>query len=187
MKNLVQVRGFTLIELMTVVVIISLLCAIAVPNFMNAAIRAKVARSQAEQELIVWAVESYSLDNRIYPQNAEKGKFGMKDLVLLTTPVPYISQLPEDIFMAPGDQDKREFIKTVRQGTVYYPYVNFLQATGSRFALSFFKMNGSANYIVYGMGPSYKEFPNPLEPETWAMYAPSNGTRSDGMITTFAP
>ena len=187
MKSLVQVRGFTLIELMTVVVVISMLCAIAVPNFMNATFRAKVARSQAEQELIVWAVESYSLDNRMYPQNAEKGKAAMKDLVLLTTPVPYMSQLPDDAFAAPGGAVKKVFIETVRHGMATYPYINFLQASGSRFALKPFGLKGTANYIVFGMGPSFKELSNPLEPEKWAIYTPSNGTISDGMITTFAP
>ena len=52
MKRLSNRRGFTLIELMTVMVIISLLAAIAVPNFLNAKIRAQTARSVAEEELI---------------------------------------------------------------------------------------------------------------------------------------
>lgn len=179
--------AFTLIELMTVVTIISILVAIAVPNFLNASIRAKIARSLAEQELIVWALESYYNDNDIYPSNLTTGTFSPGDLDRLTTPIPYMSQLPTDIFLAPADQDKREYVATERNGSYTYPYVNFLQANGSRMGLTPFGLKGSANYIVYGMGPGFSPFQNPLEPASWSIYSPSNGTISTGSVTTFAP
>ncbi len=59
--------GFTLIELLIVVAIIGILAAIAVPNFLNAQVRAKIAKAESEMHSIITALESYRIDNNIYP------------------------------------------------------------------------------------------------------------------------
>lgn len=85
-----QSFGFTLIELLIVVAIIGILAAIAVPNFLNAQTRAKLARCKADLKAISMAEEMYFLDNNVYTYPFV--------LHSLTTPVSYISSIPPDVF-----------------------------------------------------------------------------------------
>ena len=55
-------HGFTLIELLIVIAIIAILALIAVPNFLEAQVRAKVSRVYADQRTISVAIEAYTVD-----------------------------------------------------------------------------------------------------------------------------
>jgi len=73
-------KGFTLIELLIVIAIIAILAAIAVPNFLEAQVRAKVARVRADQRSLATGLEAYYVDNNNYPdwasQTGTGGKIG---------------------------------------------------------------------------------------------------------------
>jgi general secretion pathway protein G len=60
-------KGFTLIELLIVVAIIGIIAAIAIPNLLNAIDRGKQKRTMADLRSIGTSVETYAVDNNIYP------------------------------------------------------------------------------------------------------------------------
>jgi len=94
--------GFTLIELLIVVAIIGILAAIAVPNFLNAQTRAKVAHVEADFKALQTALESYRLDRNTYPIDSDNSlPIGLS---MLTTPVAYISAFPRDPFVRADQQ-----------------------------------------------------------------------------------
>jgi prepilin-type N-terminal cleavage/methylation domain-containing protein len=83
--------GFTLIELLIVVAVIAILALIAVPNFLEAQVRAKVARVRSDLRTIATAIEAYAVDNTDYPRNWMYGYGTIPPD--LTTPVAYLSSL----------------------------------------------------------------------------------------------
>lgn len=99
-------KGFTLIELLIVVAIIAILAAIAVPNFLEAQTRAKVARVVSDMRTIATGLETYRIDNGYYTRYGiwvngvgANGQltYGPQyirhvlDPVTVTTPIAYIS------------------------------------------------------------------------------------------------
>lgn len=64
-------RGFTLIEIMVVVVIIGVLGAIVVPQFMSRPDQAKVTAAHTDIQAIATALEMYRLDTFNYPSTQQ--------------------------------------------------------------------------------------------------------------------
>jgi prepilin-type N-terminal cleavage/methylation domain-containing protein len=97
MKSQFGAKAFTLIELLIVVAIIAILAAIAVPNFLEAQVRAKVSRVKSDMRTIATALESYQVDNNKYPTDRTprpQGGSGTETIGNeLTTPISYISSL----------------------------------------------------------------------------------------------
>lgn len=103
--SLKQTKGFTLIELLIVVAIIGILAAIAVPNFVNAQVRAKVAKVYSEFKSLEGTLSTYRLDHNALPPMQDYGA-GTRHYRLpsfLTTPVAYLSSLPFDPFQGKED------------------------------------------------------------------------------------
>ena len=66
--------GFTLIELMIVVIIIGILAAIAIPNFQHLIKRSKEASVRGNVHMIQIAVEGFAVDHSaVYPVQANDG------------------------------------------------------------------------------------------------------------------
>ncbi len=96
-------EAFTLIELLIVVAIIGILAAIAVPNFLNAQLRAKIAKVESEMRNISSALEMYQMDNGMYPPwltfSGESIWPVSRRLHPLTTPISYMSEVGQDPFL----------------------------------------------------------------------------------------
>jgi len=92
-------RAFTLIELLIVVAIIAVLAAIAVPNFLEAQTRAKVARVKADHRAIATGLDSYAIDHNIYPAtDTLYTPMPSQRLEPITTPISYLTSIPNDPF-----------------------------------------------------------------------------------------
>lgn len=66
-----KLRGFTLIEIMIVVVILGILASIVVPKFMSAPDQAKVTKAKQDIRAVQSALDMYRLDNHNYPKTDE--------------------------------------------------------------------------------------------------------------------
>lgn len=94
-------QGFTLIEVMVVIVILGLLAAVIAPRIMDNPDKARVVRAKQDVQTLANALQLYKLDNFDYPTTDQ----GLEALVKKpdTSPVPkhwkaggYLDQLPSD-------------------------------------------------------------------------------------------
>ena len=92
-------RGFTLIELMVVLVIIGVLAALIVPNVLDRTDDARATAARTDVHNLMQALKLYKLDNQRFP-TAEQG---LQALVVRPTVAPlpmnwkpYVEKLPND-------------------------------------------------------------------------------------------
>lgn len=96
-----RARGFTLVELMVVIVIIGLLATVVMVNVMPSQDRAMAEKARADVAVLEQALETYRLENLVYPSTAQ----GLGALVEAPAGLArperyrrggYIRRLPED-------------------------------------------------------------------------------------------
>lgn len=105
-------KGFTLIEVMVVVVILSILATFIIPKIMGRPDEARVSKVRADLRSVSNALELYRLDNYRYPTTEQ----GLEALVKKPTiePLPknwqgYLDRAPEDawgrayLYLEPGE------------------------------------------------------------------------------------
>lgn len=168
-----------------------ILAAIAVPNFISAQSRVKVATANAEMRNLAVALESYYIDHNSYPLPERsgttvpwyEGDVGVMGHIsrALTTPIFYTSSLPDDPFVPESP---------------YNDWTTDLYRYGT---------SPQTFWFLYSMGPD-QDYDTPADllesldqmPISFSMlyshnggplivYDPSNGTTSNGDIYRFGP
>mgnify|MGYP001098154334 CR=1 FL=1 len=176
-------KGFTLIELLIVVAIIAILAAIAVPNFLEAQVRAKTSRVKADMRSMAVAAEAYTVDNNkppigdfqlwannggpwvSYPTSfaanypdaqAWKWKFW-------TTPVAYMTSVPDDPFSLAGKLSGGNNVVGYDKRYLYLAVADH-SVTGTVIPSATAQYNAmkatALDWYIYSYGPSRKQMPN---------------------------
>ena len=101
MKNRSRSRGFTLIEIMVVMVILGLLVALVAPNIMGRGDEARVTAAKTQLRNISAALDLYRLDNSHYPSTEQ----GLEALVEKPTGTPEPSNWNPEGYMNAVPQD----------------------------------------------------------------------------------
>ena len=202
-------RGFTLIELLIVIAIILILIAIALPNFLEAQLRARLTNMRACLHTYRTANESYYTDYNIHAPDVDGGQRPIEDprrswgtvislhygvrcdgseictYLLFTTPIPYIRDLCYDPFLEQQGDSVAGKIYSLSEYTTYLSSrTQQRKEWGEQYGL---------RYVFLSRGPdldrdagNYEQLWHDLGSRSHhitqvpAIYAPTNGTKSNG-------
>ena len=111
--NALRARGFTLIEILVVVVILGILGAVVVPQILGRPDTARIQAAQTDIRMLASALDVYRLDNFQYPSSEQ----GLEALVQRPSGFPepknwnpdgYIKKLPTDPWGSPYVYERRD-------------------------------------------------------------------------------
>ncbi len=182
--------GFTLIELLIVIAIILILIAIALPNFLEAQVRAKVTRGQGDLRSIASALEAYQIQYRQYLNLYQTLKWGPRydpnsitshRLLPLTSPIRFMSSIPPEVF------DLSREIPGFQADTYAYGSRPSYDPKGE-FWRQYFDKYLKYQYSIRSIGPDRQfNIVEPAYPNFILPYSPTNGTVSRGDINRWGP
>lgn len=194
-------QGFTLIELLIVVAIISILASIAVPNFLEAQTRARVAAMRNDMRVLATGLESYRVDRNSYPSRttyptgsvlsrAADSNIRAYEMGQITSPIAYLTSLPRDLFetgLAPPNNR-----------IDYWPYsiseplfasipviLNGIRSRGGEWTLMSVGPDGTVGFSPGAMWGHFPPTPTQFGMSYRDEYDPSNGTISGGNLYRF--
>jgi type II secretion system protein G len=181
-----QRQAFTLIELLIVIAIILILIAIALPNFLEAQMRAKVTKCKGEIRSLGMALDQYYLDFKYYPSESEHNIFGRSrfeaGLLWLTTPIKYMSSIPFDPF---GEQGNGGELTAYEMGGIEKGVQVGMASKCARCLVTWALFTRGPDYQesdVYSAQPHAAMYDNDRSVDS---YSPTNGTKSLGDIFQF--
>ncbi len=184
--------AFTLIELLIVVVIIAILAAIAVPNFLEAQTRAKVIRCIADMRALRTGLEAYMIDNNRpimdVPDDRE-----VETWPALTTPVAFVTSIFVNLFISknhvtPGSHDNVHVYGAPHQnhgGQYVYIELQGWRENGLQYWVQSCGPNSNSDLKdIPGWGSHNGEFIQMDQGIGYLdlIYDPTNGTKSHGDI-----
>lgn len=206
-------EGFTLLELLIVITLITILVSIGIPTYRNARIRGYVAAAHANLKRVETALDWFASDHGVYPATRAihpsdpLALLANHQLRVLTTPIAYLNRgslrdpfgVVESQFNSPTLSSNNDFPKLVQpneeRSLLYFHYPSL----ADRLQASAVSMNGSS---AVSIGPDrkdslgvYRPFGSDLFAANFAtfgyatpldtVYSPTNGTSSLGDIACF--
>ena len=173
--------------------IIAILAAIAVPNFLEAQVRAKVSRVRADVRSTATAIESYKIDNNKYPPAAEYpyaaytngnyngSYYSSRISSWLSTPIAYLTSMTNDVFVPAGTHSASN---PHWYRYIYFNYEEMIAGVATP-NQNFGRKEATGGWLFYSYGPDQDT--NQAAPKlgtngTFTRYDPTNGTVSWGNI-----